>query len=63
MYYSDNKKILEYEDDIIAILSAFDVATKQIALLVSYKIISEMGLFTLHNCCCIIEGLNLNLKV
>ena len=39
MYYSDNKKTLEYEDDIIAILSAFDVATKQIALLVSYKIL------------------------
>ena len=37
-YYSDNQKTMEWQDDIIAILSVFDGITTQIVLLDTYNI-------------------------
>jgi len=50
--YSDNQKTLKSEDDLIAIISIFDVVTKQIVLIhLLNHLLREMCLFTLHNCC------------
>ena len=51
--YSDNQKIVESEDDISAILKWIWCCYKANSLTIKLlnRLLSEMGLFTLHNCC------------
>ena len=48
--YRNNQKTVDYEDDILKqYWSEIDVVTKHITSKLSNYLLSEMGLFTLHN--------------
>ena len=51
--YSDNQKTVEQKDDISAILKCIRCCYKanSCTIKLSNDLLSEMGLFTLHNCC------------
>ena len=51
--YSENQKTLELEDDFIAIFKCIWTCYKSDSFTICLfnHVLSEMGLFTLHNCC------------
>ena len=52
-FYSDNQKTMEWENDIIAIFEYIWYCYKANSFIrrLLNHLFSEMGVFTLHNCC------------